>query len=159
MNKIRFFKLIILALMVLNIMLLFLHFNRPGGPGKLQNEPKNIIIKKLNFDAVQIEKYKKLIEIHRHLILKNEKEINDVKNKLYLQLNQQTDTTITNHLYNEIAMLQKNALMLNISHFKDIKSICKPEQLPYFEKLVGELSQIFAPKMNRPKNKFPWQKN
>ncbi len=159
MNKIRFYKLIILALMVLNIMLLFLHFNRPDRPGKLQNEPKNIIIEKLNFDAEQIEKYKELIDKHRHLILKNEKEINDIKNKLYLQLNQKTDTTITNNLYNKIAMLQKNTLMLNISHFKDIKNICKPEQLPNFEKLVGELSQIFAPKINRPKNKFPWQKN
>jgi periplasmic protein CpxP/Spy len=49
-------------------------------------------------------------------------------------------------LSKNIADLQKKAEMMNFRHFQDIKKICKPEQLPYFEKLTNELTQLFSRK-------------
>lgn len=42
--------------------------------------------------------------------------------------------------------------MISFKHFQKIKRICKPAQLPNFEKLVGELTQIFS-KKNPPNRK------
>jgi periplasmic protein CpxP/Spy len=142
MNKNRFYQIVIAALLMLNIVFLFLHFNRPERP----TGPQKIIIERLHFDKTQIEQYEKLINNHRELVSANEAEINEVKNKLYQQLNNQMDSLIVDSLSKNIADLQKKAEMMNFRHFQDIKKICKPEQLPYFEKLTNELTRLFSRK-------------
>jgi periplasmic protein CpxP/Spy len=148
MNKNRFYQIIIATLLILNIVLLFLHFNRPERPVR----PRNIIIERLHFDKNQIEQYEALIDKHHELIITNEVEINKVKDELYQQLIQPYDSLKVDSLSKNIADLQKNAEMINFKHFQDIKQICKSEQLPDFEKLVGELTQIFG-KKNPPNRK------
>jgi periplasmic protein CpxP/Spy len=150
MNKNRFYQIIIATLLILNIVLLFLHFNRPERPVR----PRNIIIERLHFDKNQIEQYEALIDKHHELIMTNEVEINKVKDELYQQLIQPYDSLKVDSLSKNMADLQKNAEMINFKHFQDIKQICKAEQLPYFEKLVGELTKIFGKKNppNRKKN-------
>jgi periplasmic protein CpxP/Spy len=148
MTKNRFYLLIIIALAVLNGLLLFLYFSRPDRPPG----PRNIIIQRLKFDEQQIKQYDKLITTHRQTSNTNEAEINVLKNTLYQQLNRVTDSQKIDSLAENIAKLQKDAEILNFRHFEAIKKICKPEQLPLFEKLVGELSQLFANK-NQPQKK------
>jgi periplasmic protein CpxP/Spy len=146
MNKNRFYQIVIVALLMLNIVFLFLHFNRPDTP----MGPQKIIIEKLHFDKSQIAQYEALILGHRELIVENEDKINEGKNSLYQQLNVQMDSLKVDSLSKNIADLQKKAEMINFKHFQDIKKICKPEQLPDFEKLVGELTILFAKKKSRP---------
>jgi periplasmic protein CpxP/Spy len=146
MNKNRFYQIIIAALLILNIVLLFLHFNRPERPPG----PQIIIIERLHFDKDQIAQYEVLISKHREMIVENEVKINEVKNKLYQQLNNSMDSLKVDSLSKNIAGLQKNAEMINFRHFQDIKKMCKPEQLPYFEKLVEELAILFTKKKSPP---------
>jgi periplasmic protein CpxP/Spy len=150
MNKNRFYQIIIATLLILNIVLLFLHFNRPERPVR----PRNIIIERLHFDKNQIEQYEALIDKHHELIITNEVEINKVKDELYQQLIQPYDSLKVDSLSKNIADLQKKAEMINFKHFQDIKQICKAEQLPYFEKLVGELTKIFGKKNPPNRKKF-----
>jgi periplasmic protein CpxP/Spy len=142
MNKNRFYQIVIAALLILNIVLLFLHFSRPERPVR----PRNIIIERLHFDKNQIEQYEALIDKHHELIITNEVEINKVKDELYQQLIQPYDSLKVDSLSKNMADLQKKAEMMNFRHFQDIKKICKPEQLPYFEKLTNELTKLFSRK-------------
>jgi periplasmic protein CpxP/Spy len=142
MNKNRFYQIVIAALLMLNIVLLFLHFNRPERPVR----PRNIIIERLHFDKNQIEKYEALIDKHHELVMTNEVEINKVKDELYQQLIQPYDSLKVDSLSKNMADLQKKAEMMNFRHFQDIKKICKSEQLPYFEKLTNELTRLFSRK-------------
>jgi periplasmic protein CpxP/Spy len=147
MTKHRFFLLIIIALVLLNGVLLFLHFNRPDRrPG-----PRSIIIERLKFDDQQIGQFDDLVKIHQETSMANEDKINEVKNTLYLQLNNPSNALKIDSLAQNIAELQKNAEMINFKHFEDIKKICKPAQLPLFEKLTGELAQLFGKKKQEPK--------
>ena len=141
MNKTKFYLLLIAALTVLNGIMLFLHFIPP----LKQNGPKNIIIKKLQFDDQQIKKYDILVTAHRVRTRVNEAQINNLKNSLYQELTQViSDSSEIDNLVHGIAELQKKAEIINFRHFQDIKKLCKPDQLPYFKKLVGELSQLFS---------------
>lgn len=142
MNKYRFYQIIIATLLILNIVLLYLHFNRPDKPMR----PRKIIIERLHFDKAQIEQFESIIDEHREMVTANEAEINDVKNDLYQQLNVSMDSAKVDSLSKTIADLQKRAVMINFRHFQNIKKICKPEQMPYFEKLTNELSQLFSRK-------------
>jgi periplasmic protein CpxP/Spy len=146
MNKNRFYQIVIAALLMLNIVLLFLHFNRPERPVR----PRNIIIERLHFDKNQIEKYEALIDKHHELVMTNEVEINKVKDELYQQLIQPYDSLKVDSLSKNMADLQKKAEMMNFRHFQDIKKICKSEQLPYFEKLTNELTRLFSRKKPEP---------
>lgn len=146
MTKNKFYLLIITALVIMNGLLLFLHFHRPDRPMK----PRDVIIDRLQFDEQQIEQYDVLITTHREALVSNELKINELKNDLYLQLNNASDSLKINSLAKNIAELQKSVEIMNFRHFEAIKKICKPEQLPLFQELAGELSQLFAKKRPMP---------
>jgi periplasmic protein CpxP/Spy len=147
MNRNKFYWLIIIALALLNGVLLFLHFNRPDR----QSGPRNIIIGRLQLDEQQIKQYDVLVTAHQATSIVNEAKINALKKSLYIQLNHSIDTLKVDSLAKNLAEFQKNAEMLNFKHFEAIKKICKPAQLPLFETLIGELSQLFANKNPHPK--------
>jgi periplasmic protein CpxP/Spy len=149
MNKDRFYQLVIFALLILNAGLLFMHFNKPPRPKR----PGEIIIEKLKFDKNQIDQFEKFRNGHHDLIMANENEINILKTQLYQQLNASEDSLKLETLSKNIAELQKKAELINFKHFQDIRKICKTEQLPLFENLTGELSQIFGKKKEPRKNK------
>ncbi len=143
MNKNTFYLITIVALLIANVILLVLHF-RP--PNRLNNAPKNIVIDRLKFDEQQIQKYEDLIVEHRKIVVANNNQINIFKNNLYQELNKSSDSLKINDLAENIAKLEKKALIINFRHFEDIKKICKPNQKERFESLVGDLAEIFSKK-------------
>lgn len=153
MDKVKLFLFTTVALLLLNLVTLgFLFFN--GYKGKqppdlhvLQGrpEPKEIIIHKLNFDAAQITKYEKLIQWHRNKIRRIEDKIRKTKNKLYLQLNENTvNSNIKDSLINTLASYQKQIESTHFKHFQDIKEMCTKEQLNNFNSLTEDLVKLFS---------------
>lgn len=150
MNREKFYILVIVALFILNGILLFLHFKRV----ELERIPRKVIIERLQFDEQQIKQYDELISAHLKASRSNEANMNELKNALYLQLNNNSNNSLkADSLVQNIAEMQKNFELINFKHFQAIKKICKPEQLPLFEKLVGELSQFFGKKTYYSQNK------
>ena len=148
MNKNTFYLVTIVALLVANVILLVLHFRPPNRP----NEPKKIVIDRLKFDDEQIQKYEALIVEHRKKVVENTNQINILKNNLYQELNKSTDSLKINDLAENMAQLEKKAIIVNFRHFEDIKKICKPNQKEEFESLAGDLAEIFS-KKHLPKRK------
>ena len=142
MNKVKLLTVAAIILLLSNLILVgFILKNKPGrGDG-----PKDYIIEKLNFDGKQIEDYNVLIEAHRSEIRKNEKEIHALKSTLYAGLNT-INQSMKDSLMNQIAAIQVRIEDTHCKHFKDIQSLCKPEQIKAFDALLLEMSDLFSPR-------------
>jgi periplasmic protein CpxP/Spy len=157
MEKSKLLTIAVIGLLLINIATLgFLFIKSPKDhqpPGHHTNK-KEIIIKKLHFDANQQNEYEKLIQWHRGEIEKNDDEIRDTKMALYQLLSE-----------NEIDSKRKDSLMLQLNtaqmqieaahfkHFADIKKLCRKDQLDDFNELTHELSRIFS--HNKPQKHGP----
>lgn len=115
---------------------------KPKG-GFNPDRPKNIIIAKLKFNEQQVNSYQKLIDQHRKDIKENDAKILMLKNELYSLLNADNNNTKIDSLTTQIGNIQKQIEVVHFNHFLDIKALCKPEQLPNFNKLSKELTEIF----------------
>ncbi|MES2747953.1 MAG: hypothetical protein V4648_06225 [Bacteroidota bacterium] len=158
MDKTKVLTFTVITLLLLNIGTLgFLYISAskehrppPGHGPEGRSKPREIIIEKLHFDAIQIKQYDQLIKKHQSDIRATEDNIRDSKNELYLQLNE----TITNEkakdsLINALSLYQKQIETIHFNHFQDIKKLCKKEQLYDFSALTEELSRLFSKPQRR----------
>ena len=145
MNKSKFLIILIIGLIISNGVLLFILFKEQQGKGG----PKNIIIDKLHLDNVQIKKYEVYIQQHRKAINEQELKINAMRSKLYEQLKSEQDSAKVDSLISIITQQQYEAEKINYNHFLEIKRLCKPSQLKYFEELTIEISNLFSLKKRK----------
>lgn len=142
MNKVRLLTIISIGLFLLNVGLIAFYFLGDHRPPRKQN--KEIVIEKLNFDDKQIAEYEKLIQWHRTSINECEKDLRDLKMKLYSTLN--SDEEINNDMiYIAIAGLQDSIEHIHYKHFQDIRKLCRPEQKLLFKEFSNELLRLFGP--------------
>ncbi|MEZ4938091.1 MAG: hypothetical protein R2799_10920 [Crocinitomicaceae bacterium] len=149
MNKNKLLVASLIVLVLLNIGLIsFLLFSKPPHPPKpphqVRQEPREIIIKKLDLNVDQIKQYDVLISEHKESIQKNERKLKDLKESLYASMGKEdiydADSVIT--LINQIQLeIEKT----HYSHFMDLKKICTPDQMPKYKQLTLELAKIFSP--------------
>lgn len=145
MNKIKILTWMVSVLLMLNIVLIWLLLSNHK-PGGRREEPKFYIIKTLNFDSEQEKVYEKLIQEHQSRMQNSRHKLMQLKNKLYSTLNDiNSSPTSKDSLMAEISREQLKIEQINYSHFKDIKNICKPEQITHFNQLTSELSKLFSP--------------
>jgi hypothetical protein len=116
-----------------------------NGP-KINNEPKTIIIDKLNFDKEQIKQYEIYIQQHRKAINENETAIKKLRNNLFTQLKHKQEKAKIDSLIGFIAKQQGVAEHINYQHFIEIKNLCKPSQEKDFNELTNEIVSLFSPK-------------
>ena len=137
MSKSKFFKLIILGLLISNAIVVFMLIN---GRDK-KNGHKNIIIEKLHFDKKQIKNYESYIQQHRKAINENEITMNKLRSELYQQLKHQQDTSKVDSIISIIANQQIIAENINYNHFLEIKKLCKPSQKEDFNELTTKIEK------------------
>ena len=146
MNKIKLLVISVIVLVVLNLFLVSNLFfkTKPPFPLKGRKLPREIIIEKLNFDENQIVDYVELIKEHRREIRTNDREIRQLKKKLYSLL-QSDNFELKDSLITKINIIQEDIEYIHFDHFMDIKNICNDNQLEEFNKLSVELSKLFSP--------------
>jgi periplasmic protein CpxP/Spy len=149
MSKTKFLTIIVIILFVINV--ITLSFFLINNQRKLFRDhrpqaPSEVIIDRLHFDENQIGQYEKLIEAHQSEINSFDKKINSVKNELYLQLSKPDDKNLTDSLLTVLLATQKQIEVTHLNHFKEVKSICKPNQIEDFNNLSKDLSGLFRPK-------------
>lgn len=155
MTKVKLLGLFIAILILINISLwIFIFMKSPAerdfrGERHRNEEPKNYIINKLEFDENQILKYENLIEEHQNDLREINDEIKTTKNNLYQLLTNDTYPE-KDSLENRLAQLQKEVEEVHFNHFLKIKLLCKPNQIKRFNNLSSDLAKIFAPKRNLP---------
>jgi len=146
MTKLRLLTISTVALILINLGLFTtLFFGKPSQKGE---GPKNIIIEKLHFDEAQVKAYETLISEHRRQVRKAEGEIMDAKAKLYETIADSASAQ-KDSLIQVIASTQANMENVHYQHFLDIKKLCKPDQIKYFNSLTKDLAQYFTPGNNK----------
>ncbi len=152
MEKSKLLTISVFGLLVLNLATLgFLFLNGPKGhrppppPGDQQN-PRELIIDQLHFDAAQQKEYGKIIQWHQKTIRELDHNIRETKNDLYALLRQeQVNGKTKDSLMNVLIDDQKQIDETHFKHFEAIKKLCHPNQLEDFNSLTEELGRIFAP--------------
>jgi protein CpxP len=138
------------GLLIANILLAaFIVFGRP--PGRPHVQPREIIIERLHFDDQQVRQYDKLIRWHRAEINKKDREIMDLKNKLYAGLSLTGDTVNKDSLIAEIGRLQMQVEDIHYRHFEDIGRLCNEQQKMDYEALLRDMADIFSRPKKEPK--------
>lgn len=153
MSSSKILKITVITILAINVAVIgYLLINKDGFMENKPPKPREIVIKKLGFEANQIKQYDITITKHQNKIKALDDSIRNTKNKLYTRLKESSTEIDTNDsLVTQINTYQKEIEITNYNHFIEIKKICKPEQLEKFNALTNELSKIFAGK-RKPKN-------
>lgn len=142
MTKLFVARIAALSMLVINIILIGLMvFHKPHRGGS----PREMIIEKLDFGTDQISAYDELIKNHRLQLGDVEKEINLLKNVLYSSLIETDNPGTKDSLFAVLGSMQSEVEHIHYSHFEEIKSLCKPDQIPAFNAMTKELSSYFSP--------------
>lgn len=155
MSKIKLLNIALIGLLVINLALLTFIFLRKapqspdGKPPLSSGGPKEMIVKELHFDKDQVSQYEKLIEVHRKSVNLYDDSISITKNELYESLENE-NTSSKDSLISRIADLQKKIEIIHYDHFADIRRICKPDQLVYYNELISKLADFFNMKKKLP---------
>jgi len=114
-----------------------------------EEKPKMIIIERLHFNKEQVDQYEQLIDQHRRSIKELDEQMRKTKNDLYSTLIDNSSVS-KDSLENKLGQIQKQIEETHYNHFADIKKLCKPDQLKYFNDLTTDLAKFFAPGKNPP---------
>lgn len=148
MKKLPFLSIVSVCLLLLNIALLYYVFQHEQGiklPLHRFNGPKELIIEKLNFSPTQVKEYEFLIQAHRRDVRNTEQSIFNLKNELYLSLNDSISSEKKDSIIDAIAAKHKDLENIHLKHFDAIKDLCNKDQMGDFENLVNELATMFRP--------------
>ncbi|MQP24232.1 periplasmic heavy metal sensor [Flavobacterium sp. LMO8] len=153
MTKSKLLTFAVIALFLINIITLsFLFFKGPRPDGRPKHSPSEIVIDILDFDEQQIIEYKKLIDKHSSQINDLDQKINETKNRLYLELASKENDSKKDSILTILNKYTSEVEQVHFDHFLEIKKLCKPEQLDNYNKLILDLSSIFAPPLINHKN-------
>lgn len=143
MGKSKFYITFIIILILSNGLLIGYilksnKFEKPIG----KKVPRNFIIEQLHLDEDQIKKYDELITWHRSNIESKDAAIREIKDQLYINIG--ADTLKQDSLIHELNKLQYDIEKIHLKHFTELKAICKPNQLIYFQELENDLAKLFS---------------
>jgi periplasmic protein CpxP/Spy len=150
MNKTRFLIFSVVALILLNIAIVVFFMTQKNAPNS--HGPRKIIIEHLHFDQKQVDDYENLIQKHQQDIRQKDIELTNARQVIYQQL-LNDNFTKKDSLINQVGRLQIEVEQIHLAHFRDIKQLCKPEQLADFNGIVGDLATYFPSMSENKKGK------
>ncbi|MBS1771784.1 MAG: periplasmic heavy metal sensor [Bacteroidetes bacterium] len=149
MSKDGFYKVVVIALLLLNIGTLGYLWQsgkqgeerRHGGPG-----PAPFIIEKLQLDDSQKAQFEKLRDAHHERTEQLRHESAQLHDALFSMLkNDVIDSAAVDSLNKLILVNVQQKEALNFNHFKELKSILKPEQYKLYDEFIEQIARQFAP--------------
>lgn len=152
MKKERFYTIVIIALLLLNIGTLgFLYLGNGSKQDVRQlqrpERPGDFIINALKLDEQQQKEFLLLGRRHRVRLDSVQDNIKRVQNEMFrLVSTGELDSTKTSELIQQIQEGEAAKHMITIAHFEEIRQILKPDQVPLFKQFMQELgNRIIAP--------------
>lgn len=150
----------IIALLAANLGLLAFIMSKPHHPNNGMKDrfnkdgPKQRMIERLDFDEAQSETFFALVKSHRDKIIKYDDKIKKEKEHLFSLLGKEIpNLVVADSITSSIAAYQKEIELLHFNHFKEIKALCKGDQVEKFNELSTDLSRIFNPKRRKSQRK------
>jgi hypothetical protein len=146
MEKNKFLQLCCLILLLSNLLLVIWIWKSKSKRGE---GPRREIIERLHFDDAQIKQYDLLIKEHRASIRMLDDQMDSIKSILYAGLTKAVDESVQHACIEALGSKAKEIERVHYKHFLSIGSLCKKEQLGYFEDLSSDFTTLFhhKPKM------------
>lgn len=151
MSKETFYRIIILALLVLNFgVLAYLWKGKNAEPKDMgryhKGEPAPFIIESLQLDESQQAKFDGLRDKHQHDSRQLREESKQLHDALFKLLHDEVvDSTKTDSLMLLIAANNRAKEMVNFNHFRELKTILKPEQYKLYDEFIEAIAKRFGP--------------
>ena len=153
MEKTKLLTIAVIGLLILNIVTVtFLWLGRSHPPRFGQKTGRNgrppaaaFLVKELNFDEHQTASYDRLREVHH----KKNEDLQDVLRQNREALFSGIATNDTSKLA-EIGEIQKEFDRSTFLHFQEVRTLCRPDQQPKFDQIIGEVLRIMGNKMPPP---------
>jgi periplasmic protein CpxP/Spy len=142
MSKEKFLVVSVVFLLVLNAgIVAFLFINRePQRP-----EIFKMVVREVQFDQEQQEKYFALRDEHRASMNQLDESFHSTLNNYLIQLRRDANPVLEDSLANQLANIEKQKATITLSHFRAVRSLCRPDQLADFDRIVPKLTQILLP--------------
>jgi hypothetical protein len=146
----------IIALLAVNLLILAFFFTKHRDDFKRGDEarknPREMVVKKLDFDSGQEASFNALVDIHKKQIMHNDSLIWSVKTQIFDAL---SDDKIKNvdSLASQIGELQEGIEVSHYNHFMKVKALCREDQIQKFNELSKELSKMFSERRRGRKDK------
>lgn len=153
MTKTKILYSIIGLLVVLNTCILVVGLiNHQPRPDDFRPEnPKDIIVSRLNLDAEQQIQFEKSMHEHQAKIEKLDDSIRSIRTQLYHLLpNRTPDLARKKELIAQYMGIQAQVEETHWQHFIEIKQLCHPNQLADFARLTNDISQLFSKRGHPP---------
>jgi protein CpxP len=163
MKKDKFYQVIIVALLLLNFGVLGYLFmgknnghHMPPGRGGRREGPASFIIERLQLDEQQQQAFEKLKEVHRSSADQLKDESRQLHDALFATLTDTTAIQVSIDSLNSLIAKNDNAReLLNYNHFKELKTILKPEQYKLYDEFIDDIARRFAPPPRGPREGGP----
>jgi len=151
MRKEVFYRVIIVALLLLNFGVLgYLWMGkqegREGPEGDRRKEPADFIIKSLQLDERQQGEFEDLKHQHQEDTRAVREEGKQLHDGLYKELHKQTvDSAVVDSFMQLILVNTKQRELINFNHFRDLKTILRPEQYKRYDEFIEAIARRFGP--------------
>jgi periplasmic protein CpxP/Spy len=154
MNKTKFLTAAVILLVILNAATLFFLFKGHGKKPPVRNGGRpftEFISKQLNFDTAQTGQLQLLRDKHKAELDTLRKEDKVLHDSLFAFVKRgDMDSVKIDSYLTRISVNKKEFELAFIHHFAQIRSICKPEQLDLFNKMVDQMMKRRMPSFNGP---------
>lgn len=161
-NKALIFIIAILLIANIVMLIFFVGMHSPGQNrrsghgGHVRERITNFLKQEIGFSNTQLDQFDSLREKHWKEMKPMIKSMNATKDVFYAHLNDATiDSTLYNSLLDSISIKQKNLDRMVFLHFRNIRLLCTPDQIPKYDAMVQEvIRDIVSPNRKRG-NKAP----
>jgi protein CpxP len=149
MNTVKFLKIAIALLFLLNIATLSFywlsapsvhgrHPGRGGGPGEY-------LVHELKLDEMQQQKYQHMRDDHFSHMMMLRKKATGYRQRINTQLKATSpDSLMVQHLSDSIGYCQRDLELLTFYHFRELRSICSPKQQQRFDEVIHDAIEVIV---------------
>jgi len=149
MDNTKFFKIVILVLLLINIATLTFMWSTSQRPQNLQPRPPDVgefLTQKLQLTEAQQKQFEALKQAHHEKVETLRENNKKLHNDFFDLLKQPNiDTTTINMAADAIMMNQKAIEMATFYHFEEVRSICTPDQQKMFDEVIKEALRMMSP--------------
>jgi periplasmic protein CpxP/Spy len=144
-NRSKVFLAIIGILLVANIVMVSFFLMKKGGDRREKKPEWKTVISgflknEIGFDTIQLKQYDSLSDRHKGNMKKLTDSLRATKEKQFKELAALNfSDSAMNVVADKSASTQKTMELKMFNHLKNIRMLCKPEQLPKFDSLFGKI--------------------
>jgi Spy/CpxP family protein refolding chaperone len=145
MENLKFYKIAIAVLLLLNVgTLVFLWSHRPPSPEG--RGPFQFLVNATGMDETQQTTYRTLRDAHRESMQAFRKQNSQIRGQMFELLKQHpaNDPAVT-QLLDSLAAVKREEEILTYEHFRQVRSICRPDQQMKFDAAIVEAIQSMGP--------------